>query len=205
MCRAMSPPCCLTWGQTMVEVMKVNATSFKIVWILQQATLTHTSTRDSWALMGKSGSVSWRVTAPFSWVLVHARFCVCVSQSLFPRYCVTFGGSMVVLMATSSKRAYATCRSVASRAPAPAAGHCWPVSLQETLKHSSGSVFVASLVRTSFFWALWASLMGMGFDSKCDFVRPPILLVLLPCPWTWGVFFGWDPTFSFWWLFSSEL
>ena len=31
---------------------------------------THASTRDSWTLMGKSGSVSCGVT-PFSWVLVH--------------------------------------------------------------------------------------------------------------------------------------
>ena len=31
----------------------------------------HTSTRDSWTLMGKSGSVSCGVTASFSWVLVH--------------------------------------------------------------------------------------------------------------------------------------
>ena len=35
---AMSPPGCLTWGQTMVEVMKVDVTSFKSVLILQQAT-----------------------------------------------------------------------------------------------------------------------------------------------------------------------
>ena len=42
-------------------------------------------------------------------------------------------------MVTSSKR------STAPRAPAPAAGHCWPISLQETLKHSSGSVSAESL------------------------------------------------------------
>ena len=44
---------------------------------LQQATLTHTSARDSWTLTGKSGSVSCGVTAPFSWVLVRTRFCLC--------------------------------------------------------------------------------------------------------------------------------
>ena len=31
----------------------------------------HTSTGDSWTLIGKSGSVSCGVTAPFSWVMVH--------------------------------------------------------------------------------------------------------------------------------------
>ena len=33
--------------------------------------LTHSSTGDSWTFMGKSGSVSCGVTAPFSFVLVH--------------------------------------------------------------------------------------------------------------------------------------
>ena len=37
---------------------------------------THTSARDSWTLTGKSGSVSCGANAPFSWVLVHTRFCV---------------------------------------------------------------------------------------------------------------------------------
>ena len=55
------------------------------------------------------------------------------------------GGSMVGLMAIASKRAYAIPQSAAPRAPAPAAGHCWPISLQETLKHSSVSASVGSL------------------------------------------------------------
>ena len=37
----------------------------------------HTSTGDSCTLIGKSGSVSCGVTAPFSWVLVGTRFCLC--------------------------------------------------------------------------------------------------------------------------------
>ena len=84
--------------------------------------LTHASTRDSWTLTGKSGSVSCGVTAPFSWVLVHTRFCVCPS-ALFPQSRVSPGGSMVGLMAIFSKSVYATPRSAALRAPAPAAGH----------------------------------------------------------------------------------
>ena len=31
--------------------------------------------------------------------------------------------------------------------------------------------------------------VGMGFDSKCDFIPPTILLGLLLCPWKWGIFF----------------
>ena len=44
---------------------------------------TYTSTGDSWTLMGKSGSVSCGVTAPFSWVLVHTRFCLCPPRVCF--------------------------------------------------------------------------------------------------------------------------
>ena len=56
-----------------------------------------------------------------------------------------------------------------------------------------------------FAWAIWASLVGMTFDSKRDFTPPTILLGLLLCPWTWGIFFWLDPTFCCQWLFSSEL
>ena len=44
---------------------------------LKQAIADHTSAGDSWTLLGMSGSVSCGVTAPFSWVLVHTRFCLC--------------------------------------------------------------------------------------------------------------------------------
>ena len=46
------------------------------------------------------------------------------TKSLFPQSCVSSGGSMVGLMATSSKRAYAKPRSAAPRARAPVAVHC---------------------------------------------------------------------------------
>ena len=45
-------------------------------------------------------------------------------KSLFPQSCGSSGGSMVSLMATSSKRAYAIPKSAEPRAPAPAAVHC---------------------------------------------------------------------------------
>ena len=72
------------------------------------------------------------------------------SKSLFPQSCVSSGGSMVGLMATSSKRAYAIPRSAAPRAPAPAAGHCWPIPPQETLNHSK-----AGLAQS--LWGLWCA------------------------------------------------
>ena len=67
------------WGQ-MVGVM---ATSSKRIyasqcpWPHSRPLLTHASARDSQTLTGKSGSVSCGVTAPFSWVLVHTKFCLC--------------------------------------------------------------------------------------------------------------------------------
>ena len=45
---------------------------------------THASPGDSWTLMDKSGAVSCGVTAPFSWVLMHTRFCLCPLRVCFP-------------------------------------------------------------------------------------------------------------------------
>ena len=47
-----------------------------------------------------------------------------LSRSLFLQSCVSSGGSMVGLMVTSSKRAYAIPRSAVPRAPTPSAVHC---------------------------------------------------------------------------------
>ena len=90
------------------------------------------------------------------------------SKRLFPQSCVSSGGSMVGFLVTSSKRAYAIPRSTAPKAPAPAPVHCWPVPLQETLKHSSGSVSVGSQGPgvQKFVWALQASLDGMGWNAN---------------------------------------
>ena len=72
--------------QTVVEVMKTLVTSFErsracTVHLVPPAYSrpppTHTSAEDAWTLTGKSGSVSCGVTAPFSWVLVQTRFCLC--------------------------------------------------------------------------------------------------------------------------------
>ena len=69
------------------------------------------------------------------------------SKSLFPQSCVSSGSSMLGLMVTSSKRAYATPRSAAPRAPAP----CGRPLLTHTsagdtqaLKGRSGSLSVVS-------------------------------------------------------------
>ena len=107
----------------------------------------------SWASLGQS-LVGSLLLSPGSWCSQVLCVCVCVR---LPRVCfqscVSSGSSMVGLMAASSKRAYATPRSTAPRAPAPVAVHWWPVPLQETLKHNSVSVSVGSL--------------GLGAHSVC--------------------------------------
>ena len=92
-----------------------------------------------------------------------------------------------------------------ARAPDPAAGHCWPwPPHSNTLRQVWFSLCGISWCAQGFVWALWVSLAGMGFDSKCDFTLPTILLGILLCPWTWGIFFWWDPTFFCQWLLSSK-
>ena len=49
---------------------------------------------------------------------------VSAHQESISQPCVSSGGSMVGLIATSSKRAYVIPRSAAPRAPAPVGGHC---------------------------------------------------------------------------------
>ena len=43
--------------------------------------LTHASAEDSWTFMGKAGSISCVVNAPFSCILVSTRFCLCPPQT----------------------------------------------------------------------------------------------------------------------------
>ena len=124
------PSLFFTWDKTMVEVMKMDLQKVPCGHCYTQfpqpcsSLLRNLSpTRDSWTLTGKSGSVSCGATAPFSWVLVHTRFCLCPPRVCF-QSCVSSGGSLVGLMVTSSKRAYAIPRSAAPRAPTPAAVHC---------------------------------------------------------------------------------
>ena len=96
--------------------------------------------------------------------------------------------SLVGLMVTSSKRAYATgcvTQSSAPRSPAPAAGHCSPAPPQETQTEFWFSLcgVSGSWCAQGFVWVLWVSLAGMGFDSKCDF-SPPTILPKKWCFWT---------------------
>ena len=131
----------------MVEVMKTMAASFKrshsctaalSALSLQQATA---DPHLCWRLL----DTHWQVWVSLLWShcslllgLGAHKVLFVPSTSLFPQSCVSSGGSVVGLIVTSSKRAYAIPRSAASRTPATAAGHCRTIPPQETLKHSSG-------------------------------------------------------------------
>ena len=151
---AVFPPYCLTWGQTMVEVMKMMVTSFKRYHAGTAAlsapnpaaghcrpTPLPETPGHSQATVGQS-LVGSLLLSPGSW---YTQGFVCAPQesvsSVLFKFWQLYGG----VNGDPSKKAYAIPRSTACRAPAPAAVHCWPIPLQETLKPSSGSVSVGSL------------------------------------------------------------
>ena len=133
----------------------------------------------SQASLGQS-LVGSLLLSPGSWC---TRFCLCPPIVHFWQS-VSSGSSMVGVMATSSKRAYAMPKSTAPRAPAPAAGHCWPGPLQETLKQ------------------FWLSLSGVS-GSWCteDLFEPSECLWLI-----WGlVLNAMSPLLPSCWSFSFAL
>ena len=114
----------LTWGQTMVEKGPMQTLLHSVPPLLQQAAA-NPGLRQR--LLGTPGqvwvSLLWGHCSFLPGPGLHKVLFV-PSKSLFPQSCVSSDSSMVGLLATSSKRAYATPRSAAPRAPAPAAGHC---------------------------------------------------------------------------------
>ena len=108
--------------------------------------LTHASAGDSWTLPGKSGSVSYGFNAPFSWILVH-RGSVCALQGSISHSCVSSGSSLVGLMVTSSRRAYAIPKS----AP-PRAHPCGTPLLTRTSTEDAQTQFCLSLCGVPGYW-----------------------------------------------------
>ena len=127
------PSLLFTWGQIMVEVMKIMASSFKrshactaTLSVPNPATNHHRPTPlpetpgHLRASLDQSLAGSL-LLSPGSW---YAQSSVCALQESISQSFVSSGSSMVGLMVTSSKRAYAIPRSAATRAPAPATVHC---------------------------------------------------------------------------------
>ena len=156
--------CCDSWGrkesdtterlyfQTMVEVMKIMVTSFKRFHACtatlsapnpaaghHQPTPPPETPGHSRASLGQS-LVGSLLLSPGSWSTQNS---VCFLQESISQSCVS-SGSWVNgdLLQESLCHTQVCCTGAA----APAAVHCRPVPLQETLKHSSGSVSVGPWV-----------------------------------------------------------
>ena len=118
---------------------------------LQQATIDPRLHQRHRTLTGNSGSGSCGVTALLLGPSVHKVLFVS-SKSLFSESCVSSGSSMVGLMATSSKRAYAIRKC--------------PVPRALSLQHSTADSYLhrrhSNTVLAQSLWDLWV-LVHTGF------------------------------------------
>ena len=105
-------------------------------WPCSKPPPTHASTRNSWTLKGKSGSVSYGGHCSFL-LGPGAQGSVCALQeSVSPVLCKfwwLYGGINGDLLQEGLCHTQVCC----TQSPSFWAGHCWPVSLQETLKLKS--------------------------------------------------------------------
>ena len=143
---------------------------------------THAAAGDPQTLTGRSGSVSCGLTPPFSWALVHTRFCLCP-----PRVC-------------------RLCKSNPAGLPSPIPSPVpWPDPQAEEPDEGPRS-FTAM---RELLWC-YCSLVcepptraGRGFDFY--HYRSPLTVSvwLLLCPWMWGISVWWFPVSTCRCLFSS--
>ena len=199
---AVFPLCCLTWGQTMVAVMKIMLPSFKRSHAGTAALSSHDPAAGpsrpmslpetpghSQASLDQS-LVGPLLLSPGFW---YAQGFICALESVSPVLCKFWrlcGGVNGGLLSPRGLMSY------------PGLLHPEPLTLQHFAPHlylhrrHSNAVSAQSLlgiwvlVHTSFDWALWASLAGMGLDYKWYFTSPTTLLGLLLFPWMWDIFFG---------------
>ena len=135
--------------------------------------------------MGKSGSVSCGVTAPFSWVLVHTRFCLYPPRVYFPVLCKfwqLYGGVNGDLLQEGLCHTHVCC----SQSPCP----CGSPLLTCTSTGDAQIQFCLSLCGVSGSWCaqglfepsehLWRE---WGLILNLNSPPPTILLGLLLCPW----------------------
>ena len=139
------PSLLFSWGQTMVEVMKIMATSFKRSHA-RTATLSAPNPAAGHCqhtLLQRPLDTHGQVWVSLLWV--HCSFLLgpgvykvlfLPSRNLYPQSCVSSGGSMVGLMATSSKSTYAIPKSAAPRAPAPHQSTAQPYLLRRQTQFS---------------------------------------------------------------------
>ena len=193
------PSLLFTWGQTMVEVMKIMAISFKRS---HECTATLSAPNPAaghcWSTPLPETAGHSRVSLVQSLVgslLLSPGFSctqgsVCALQeSVSPVLCKfwrLYGGGNGNFLQEGLCHTQVCC----IQSPCPCAVPCWPIPPQGTLKHSSVSVSVGSLGPGANKVCLspLSVLVGMGFDSKRNFAPPTIFLGLRLCSWMWGIF-----------------
>ena len=109
------------------------------------------------------------------------------------------GGSVVALTATSSERTYATHRAsqvCCSQSPCPDGSHCWPVSLQERLKHSKAGLPQSPLVVAAPFPGSWCTHVLFAPFKHLWQVWGLILNTTRPSCWDFFLALGCGVSFS---------
>ena len=200
--RAVFPPCCLTWGQTIVEVMKIMVTSFK----RSHAGTAALSASDPQAghhqsmpppeTPGHSSAclgqflVGSLLLSPGSW---WAQGFVCALlesvSSVLCKFWQLYGGVNGDLLQEGLCHTQVCCTQSPCLCGKPLLTHTSVGDIQ-TLIGRWLSLCGVTWCTQGFVWALWASLVGIGFDSKCGFAPPTILLGLLLAPGHRVSFFG---------------
>ena len=167
---------------------------------------THASAGDSWTLTGKSGSVSCGATDPFSWVLVHTRFCLCPSRVCFPVLCKSSrlcGGINGDLLQQGLCHTQVYC----TQSPWPC-GHPLLTGTSTGDTHSSVSVFMGTLefvllVKKYFILVFCYIEVRKILLTSCLY----LFMTVLGLPWwvwifwscsEWGLFPGCGAWASYW-------
>ena len=136
------------------------------------------SSGDPPTLAGRSGSVSYGVTAPSPWVLMCTLVCVCPPrvESLFlpvlSRSCNQFPLAFKVWFSGNSF------------------SWCWTPRLGSLTWGSEASLQWVGFCGTSVLQFVSHLPSGYGIWFYCDCALPTISLWLLLCLWMWDIFFG---------------
>ena len=165
------PSLLFTWGQTMVEVMKIMATSFKrshactaTLSTLHPAAGHHPPTPPletpghTQESLGQS-LVGPLLLSPGSWCTQSS---VCAIQESISQSCVSSGSSMVGLMVTSSKRAYAIPKSAGFQSPCP----CGSPLLTRTSTGDAQTQLCLSLCGVPGFWYTQVCLSPLSVSGR---------------------------------------
>ena len=197
---AMFPPCYLTWGQTMVEVIKIIETSSKMshaytaaLNVLDlaaghcQPTPLPETPGHSWASLGQS-LLGSQLLSPESW---WAQSFVCsLQESVFPVLCMfwqLYGGVNGNLL----QEVLCHTQVCWTQSPCPRGSPLLTCTSTGDTQTQFWLSFcgVSGSWCTRFVWVPLVSLVGTRFDSKPDFAPPTVLLGLLLCTWTGCGFF----------------